>query len=87
MKRQLINVTKENIAIGQSVSSSNCPVALAINSQTSSTSRVGVRVIDTFTINGYYYKSYKVPTRVRAFINRFDRNKPVKPFNFYLEKA
>ena len=87
--RKLIHVTKEHIEAActdAGYTSFTCPVARAVGD--SGLSDNGTRVTESFIHLRYYdFNSQRIsaPRSVQRFVNRFDKGKPVQPFNFYLE--
>jgi hypothetical protein len=78
--KKTINVTQEDIDNGNNADACACPVALAL--------RRSFKVDDIWvqpyemSANGHVYMN---PSKVRDFINNFDRGMKVKPFKFELE--
>lgn len=83
--KQLIKVTQQCIENGEPNSADYCPVALAIREQTD------YDYVEVYgkigEVGDVYYDECNVsfPRSVERFVKRFDNNKPVKPFNFFLE--
>ena len=89
----LIEVSQEHIDAGDPGSIGSCPVALALKS------KVKCEFLRVYTVFGfpiarvrimnkepsYKFVCINVSRAVYRFIKRFDRNKPVKPFNFKFE--
>ena len=78
-KRVKIAVTAENIFDGVPRAGTRCPVALAVNRNFCVGVAVGYDIahIDSDTL-------WDLPRSAQRFIARFDHDKPVKPFNFFL---
>jgi hypothetical protein len=80
-----ISVTQDDIAKGQRVSASFCPIALAsrrtFNNEVTVTKGEGIRVYK-------YPRSlvYSIPKNAVALINNFDHGGPVEPFTFETEE-
>lgn len=76
---KLIKVTKKHIQKGGKYYN-DCPVALAIKD---------VFPDKTVSVDGMYIfvtpKNIKCPRSVSRFVNRYDDEKSVKPFNFILK--
>lgn len=90
MKRTLIRVTEDHIAKGNH-SSDTCPLALAIEDATGRHNSVVCDVYfftrTTGTIHGFHLGSCPIVNLSRRALRwrrAFDRQEPVKPFNFYL---
>lgn len=80
MARVLVKVTQDHIDRGEPESCISCPVALAARD-------VGIRV-DVYAeavVFHHNYKTVRPPDSVSAFVERFDQNATVEPFEFYLE--
>lgn len=75
---KLIKVLKKHIKTSE-FGIKNCPVALALKDSGYSDVSVGLNVIFIGL------KIIKSPRSVDRFINKFDRKKSVKPFNFILK--
>jgi hypothetical protein len=73
-----IIVTKEDIERGRHWSESLCPVALAVQHAT------GKNALVSYILGVEGYVSEVAPQSVREFIERFDANRPVEPFEFDL---
>lgn len=76
-----IKVTQEHINKGVPGSHCMCPIALAMLEA----------VNDLFSVHGYHvhyfhrmWVWFSLPTSASMFVERFDRNKKVKPFEFDL---
>ena len=76
-----INVKQADIERGN-YQSWGCPVALAIQRTTRRKVCAGMAWI-TFA-NG---ETYRTPEQVKEFIERYDKDRPVKPFTFDLTKG
>jgi len=88
----IVQVKKHHIKFGEPSCSSRCPVALSIVdidkdyafgveilvSPKDKDLRGGIKIGD---------KHYHAPRSVERFVNRFDKDKPVKPFNFKLKEV
>lgn len=81
MTRMLIEVTQDDINSGRERNSDLCPVAKALGRYVKLPS-VGLWHIFYNTENKL--KIANMPRSVMRFIKKFDNNKPVKPFKFYL---
>lgn len=84
----IIKVTQEDIDKGMPISASFCPVALAckrvFNKDCSVTRGTGLTVY--MGEENYTWKRYKhLPYSVKSFINNFDHQFGVEPFEFELE--
>lgn len=79
-----VKVTQEDINKGTSRSPSYCPVARAISRQTTDYVRVGSTII-YLNLGTENVRSVLVPGHVTIFIDKFDRDRPVEPFEFELE--
>ncbi len=85
MNRLLINVNQKHIKTGRKnfknktlFRARSCPVALAL---------IDAGVTNAVVLTARAYSdmgNHLLPRSVRRFINRFDHDEPVKPFNFYL---
>ena len=80
MTRVLIKVTEEDIKKGIALRCMNCPIALAVNRSLVFSEKVSVGSRFCHTDK----ESIPLSRSARRFIRRFDKQKPVKPFNFYL---
>lgn len=87
-----VKVVKQDITSGVKCDGEQCPVARAIARATAH--RIGSVVVESESITIYdeydgdsYYKPRQVatPESVRHFVNRFDQNLRVKPFEFELD--
>lgn len=74
----VIRVTAQDIANGKRHWSMGCPVSLAIKRKHP---RSKIFVTMQIEVNRKYFI---IPDNVAAFIGRFDRGRPVKPFAFKL---
>lgn len=95
----LIKVTNKHIDLANNwrnnpmrngCSGEECPIAQAIVEVTKKVAWVRDFIITVRSPNawqtGEASKSYRVSKRMRAFIKKYDSNKPVKPFNFILKE-
>jgi hypothetical protein len=76
--RKLIEVKESHIKNGKPRSYSSCPIALSLKEY--GYKAVGVDD-DCAEVDGY---SVELPTRATRFIHKFDNNRPVKAFKFWL---
>jgi len=85
----IVHVKKRHIKFGEPSCSSRCPVALAINVVDGFNKEVLVSPKDKDLRGGIKIgnKHYHAPRSVERFVNRFDKGKPVKPFNFKLKEV
>lgn len=78
MKKTLMKVTAEHISAGVRNAPQFCPIAIALKTQLNpgfvSVGSIRYNVEDN---------RYKLPRSAQRFVARFDKGKPVKPFNFY----
>jgi hypothetical protein len=75
-----IKVTQEDIDKA-SFSSTTCPISRAIKRQ------FNIKCVSTFPCGIMFNENtYNPPKSAVKFIDRFDNQKPVKPFNFILGK-
>jgi hypothetical protein len=83
-----LNITNSNIAKGEQVNPSNCPIARNIRSKVKSLRRVSVlgeTATITKNVNGRLYTFIgKLPAEARKFVKQFDAGKAVAPFAFKL---
>lgn len=79
--RKLIEVKEKHIKNGLPCKSASCPIALALNDAGYQRVLVDTNVV---RINSGSYIG--LPTRVKRFIQKFDRHKPVKPFKFWFNQ-
>ena len=78
----IIKVTQRDICLGIRGMSSSCPIARALNNQTgTNTNYVYNHEIIHMGIRCY------CPRSVKRFVKSFDKGRPVKPFNFKLNKV
>lgn len=79
-----IIVTDEDIVKGRSKNCTECPVALAIKRYTKKFVAVykNMIYIGNTKISAQIYDT---PSSVSKFLSKFDRNKPVKSFEFELK--
>ena len=81
---KLISVTRKHIKEGRRCAGDSCPVSLALQKQLN---RDDVHVSSTDVVIGEFGRKKEViplSKSVQEFINRFDNEKPVKPFKFKL---
>lgn len=85
-KRILIRVTKEHIALGVRHSCKRCPIALAMIAGGVFMPEAGVDFLKFF-LKPTNLTSKKAPAsrKVRQFIFDFDKQRPVRPFRFFLK--
>ncbi len=76
----LVEVTQDDIDNGMRCSSVACPVSIAFLRRGCSMAHVTYEYINTS--NDDFSVVYNVPTIVKEFIYRYDRNLPVQPFSF-----
>lgn len=79
----IVSVTQQDIAKGRVMNADFCPTALAIRRK----GATGVSVCKdeiTFILHGTRL-TVIAPAKVRQFIERFDSNRPVKPFKFTIK--
>lgn len=77
----LVQVTNEDIRAGitDGFRCDTCPVALALQ-------RAGLDYARAFSTEFYYDRRFfRLPRSARRFINSFDANKEVTPFNFFVK--
>lgn len=78
-----IKVKKKHIDDGEIGSVCNCPIALALKDHFGFTPEYdGVDVGKEYICFNNITLTEKVPARVKRFIENFDTNKKVKPFEF-----
>lgn len=81
-----VNVTATHITMGEIKDCEYCPIGWAIREgqekPVSPNLKINVQE-DYVTIDGIYYS---LPKRAQSFIKKFDNEKPVKPFSFFLTK-
>jgi hypothetical protein len=84
----IIQVTQKDIDKGLKSSCYECPIAHAFKRKVKI--RYGFAVnadsIDHFTKDTKWY-IYALPKEAKKFIQRFDRDQPVKPFTFEAQKT
>lgn len=78
----LIRVKRQHIKEARTKNCTNCPIELAIYESTGYLSDVGSENVGIKKDSLRW--DFLLPRSARRFINRFDNNKPVKPFNFIL---
>ena len=76
-----ISVTKSDIVKGVPHLTTGCPVYLALKRY-----KFPVKNVWCFCLINTRFIKIKLPVRVTKFIKDFDRGKPVKPFNFWVER-
>lgn len=79
-KRIKIHVTSEDIRDGQCIND-GCPVALALKRTTGKVHNVGFLTL----MDKNWKRIADAPRSVQRFVRRFDANKPVQPFTFFLQ--
>lgn len=85
-----ISVKQKHIKKGIPNCGTRCPVALAVNDQLNDQScwvdQVDIYVGESLKLNKVrkFTKKAKTPFRVMRSINKFDNQKKMKPFNFFL---
>ena len=79
-----IKVMQEDIDVGVCGDGSHCPIAHALSVAGFTGVHVGYNEVVFLTSINSPSSSSLLPRSVRAFIKRFDANKPVEPFNFIL---
>lgn len=71
-----VKVTQKDIKLGIPASASSCPVARALSRVTG----------DKYKVSSFFYSNSEMqrelPPRVVRFIDKFDGDAKVKPFNF-----
>ena len=77
-----VEVTQADIDVGKPENCRLCPVALALKRATGMDWWVDTKFFAKQTFRNDFIKT---PTRVAAFIRRFDRTHHGKPFHFRLE--
>ena len=88
MKTVTISVTQGDINEGESKSSLNCPIALAIDRDTDYESLVSFLEIrlQRFSEDGLpWHRDVALPQSAVDFVHAFDRGRHVHPFSFTLE--
>ena len=76
-----IYVRRRHIKAGKCRAARSCPIALAFEEV------VGERpLVDAYSLSTHD-KGFALPRSARRFIERFDQDKPVKPFAFFLREA
>ena len=80
-KRVKIAVTAEDICNGKPTLSTGCPIALAVRRR-----GINATVWEEHIYSNEYdhIKVRPLPRSAQRFIVRFDHDKPVKPFNFFI---
>ena len=85
----IIQVTQKDIDKGLRSSCYECPIAHAFKRKVKNRVRYGFAVnsesIEHLTKDMWY--SYALPKEAKRFIQRFDRDQPVKPFTFEAQKT
>ena len=81
--KDVVHVTKKDIAAGRKEDATRCPVALAVKRHTNS-EKVYVFTCEAIQALGV---KFILPRSADRFVRCFDSGKPVKPFNFILKKA
>lgn len=79
-----INVKNKYIEKGVRNSFGRCPIALAITDQCKPIKGIAVEVCGGVFCNDNIMR-WQLPRSARRFINKFDTNKVVEPFSFYLQ--
>lgn len=92
MTTKLIKVTAEDIAQGNRKEPASCPVAKAISRELGMTANVGISFLHTIDPKHVgdkkaVWNKYPTPNKASRFIQRFDRQMPVEPFEFELEMS
>jgi hypothetical protein len=77
MKTITVNVTKWHISRGKQSEPNSCPIALAVK-------KYGMTDVGTTSIT-CKGKEITMPKKAQSFVDRFDYDKPVKPFSFKLK--
>lgn len=89
MKRIMIDVTAEHIAIGIPEKCESCPIALALIAAVPELGmpRVFEEEIHFLRTEGHrtYRRIVNTPYRVEAWVKRFDKTGSAQPFRFRLE--
>jgi hypothetical protein len=86
----LINVTEDDIKQGEKMSSTNCPLAIAIQKLLDNKygqkkkALVNVDHVATYTQGFNHRRVVPLPIEAREFIRAFDSDNEVKPFSFKL---
>lgn len=75
----LVEVTQDDIHMGQRGDCSACPIALALNRRTNRKWNVG-RLYASLADGKW---SIDTPDEVRDFVDAFDYRNPVTPFSFW----
>lgn len=79
-----VEVTAEDIAMGQRYSAEKCPVALAIERATGRRAIAGLTTIHWYPPGESWMCRQGLPREVARFIRAFDHGRPVSPFSFSL---
>ena len=77
-----VEVTQQDITLGEPAEATSCPVALAMR-RTFPKADPWVGIVDAELHESY--PDISLPDEAIAFIERFDRNDDVKPFSFEIE--
>jgi hypothetical protein len=81
-----IKVTQEHIDKGIRCSPYSCPIALAVEDYDSSIKfSVGVSKINIYGDVSEPCKQYRLPEEAREFVDKFDHDFIVEPFEFELQ--
>jgi len=79
-----VEVTAEDIMLGERQNRCHCPIALAVARAVPGVYvGVGNRIVDL--INNVDFKQVYLPKEAQEFIESFDNLEPVEPFSFVLD--
>ena len=81
-----IQITDQDIKLGQPGIHYACPVALALNRATGQAWSVNKRTLITYKPSIDKISSQPTPEIVRFMMNKFDHKEKIKPFSFILDK-
>lgn len=80
-----IKVTVDHIERGRPGDCEVCPIGLAALDSGIEKAIVGEAKIEGSYNNEKFFS--RLPTRAQAFIRKYDREEPVKPFNFIIRRG
>jgi hypothetical protein len=81
----IVRVTQEDIDEGTKGDCTFCPIALAVDRALGGECCVAVTIFDVYITENAHAEVFPLPSEARQFIQRFDKGKPVSPFEFELD--